>query len=71
MLDVGRAAALLDRRPEALAAFVRAVWLTPRLADELPEAAKPLVADEIRRREALLASGAPDAIPPATPSAVP
>jgi hypothetical protein len=63
-LNLGRAYALLDRRPEALAAFVRSVWLTPALAGELPEAAKPLVDAEIRRREALLRSGAADAVPP-------
>lgn len=66
-LNVGRAYAILDHRPEALAAFVRAVWLAPVLAFELPEAAKPLVAEEIARREALLAGGSPDALPPAPP----
>lgn len=70
-LNVGRAHAILDQRPEALAAFVRAVWLAPVLASELPEAAKPLVADEVARREALLASGSPDALPPAPPVEAP
>ncbi len=71
VLDVGRAYALLDRRTEALAAFVRAVWLSPRLASELPQAAQPLVATEIERRERALATGDAGAIPPPAPLATP
>ncbi|MBK7975581.1 MAG: O-antigen ligase family protein [Deltaproteobacteria bacterium] len=70
-LNVGRAHAILDQRAAALAAFVRAIWLAPVLAPELPEAARPLVADEITRREALLASGAADALPPWPPPEAP
>lgn len=70
-LNMGRAHAILDQRPEALAAFVRAVWLAPVLASELPETAKPLVANEVARREALLAGGSPDAVPPAPPVEAP
>ena len=66
-LDLGRAYAMLDRRPEALAAFVRAVWLSPALESALPEAARPLVAREVARREAALAAREASAIPPPPP----
>jgi tetratricopeptide (TPR) repeat protein len=56
-LNLGRAYAMLDRRPEAFAAFVRAAWISPDLVPDLPAAAQPLVEAELARLEGLLRSG--------------
>lgn len=56
-LNLGRAYAMLDRRKEAFAAFVRTIWVNPLLIDDLPRAAQPLVVAEVARLEALLRSG--------------
>jgi len=63
-LNAGRAYALLDQRPEALAAFVRAAWLSPALVPSMPLAAQPLVQAEVARLEEQLRAGTLAAPPP-------
>ena len=63
-LNAGRALAMLDQRPEALAAFVRAGWLSPYLVMSMPTAAQPLVEQENARLEEKLRAGALTAPPP-------
>ncbi len=70
LLNLGRAYAVLDRRPEALAAFVRAVWFNPEFLSELPSAARPLVVRSIRQGEGMLRAGrlwGPPPLPEAAP----
>jgi tetratricopeptide (TPR) repeat protein len=70
LLNLGRAYAVLDRRPEALAAFVRAVWFNPEFLAELPAAARPLVRQRIAGGEPLLRAGrlwGPPPLPEAAP----
>lgn len=70
LLNLGRAYAVLDRRPEALAAFVRAVWFNPEFLSELPLAARPLVVQRIGKGEGLLRAGhlwGPPPLPGAPP----
>ncbi|MBI2571327.1 MAG: O-antigen ligase family protein [Candidatus Schekmanbacteria bacterium] len=64
VLNLGRAYAMLDHRPEALAAFVRAVWVNPELLADCPAAARPLVSMEIYRLTALLEQGRLKSPPP-------
>ena len=56
-LNAGRAFAMLDQRPDAFAAFVRAGWLSPYLIPAMPAAAQPLVEAEVARRAAALQDG--------------
>lgn len=63
-LNAGRAFALLDRRPEAFAAFVRTAWISPVLVFSMPVAARPLVDAEVVRLEAELRAGRLVAPPP-------
>jgi tetratricopeptide (TPR) repeat protein len=63
-LNAGRAYALLDRRAEAFAAFVRAAWISPALIPAMPAAAQPLVTAEVARHEAALRAGTLAAPPP-------
>jgi cytochrome c-type biogenesis protein CcmH/NrfG len=69
MLDLGRAYARLDDRPRAFAAFVRAAWINPWLLLQMPQAAQPLVRQQMDRDEELLREGrlASAPSPPATP----
>jgi tetratricopeptide (TPR) repeat protein len=64
VLNLGRAYALLDQRPQALAAFVRCTWINPQMLHQLPAAARDLVAQEIARREQALAQGTLPSPPP-------
>jgi O-antigen ligase len=67
VLNLGRAHAMLDRRPEALAGFVRAAWINPLLIPSMPVAAQPLVQQELARLETLLRGrqlAAPPPLPP-------
>jgi len=63
-LNAGRAYALLDRRPEALAAFVRTAWLSPALVPSMPAAAQPLAEAEVARLAEQLRAGSLTAPPP-------
>ena len=63
-LNAGRALAMLDQRPEALAAFVRAGWLSPYIVLSMPTAAQPLVQQETARLEEKLRAGELSAPPP-------
>lgn len=63
-LNAGRAYAMLDRRPDAFAAFVRTGWLSPYLVYAMPEAARPLVEQEVARLEAKLRDGTLAGPPP-------
>ena len=63
-LNAGRALAMLDQRPEALAAFVRTGWLSPYLVFSMPTAAQPLVQQENARLEEKLRAGELSAPPP-------
>ena len=63
-LNAGRALAMLDQRPEALAAFVRTGWLSPYLVLSMPTAAQPLVEQENARLEEKLRAGELTAAPP-------
>jgi putative inorganic carbon (HCO3(-)) transporter len=63
-LNAGRALAMLDQRPEALAAFVRTGWLSPYLVPSMPNAAQPLVRQETARLAEQLSAGALAAPPP-------
>lgn len=63
-LNAGRAYAMLDRRPEALAAFVRAAWLSPALVPSMPVAAQPLAEAEVARLTGELRAGALAGPPP-------
>lgn len=63
-LNAGRAFALLDRRPDAFAAFVRTAWISPPLVFSMPVAAQPLVHAELTRLEAELRAGRLVAPPP-------
>lgn len=63
-LNAGRAFAILDRRQDAFAAFVRTAWLSPALVPALPAAAQPLVDAEVARLEAELRAGRLAAPPP-------
>lgn len=57
LLDLGRAHAMLDHRPEALGMFVRSAWINAALVEEMPAAAQPLVRQQLAAAESALREG--------------
>jgi tetratricopeptide (TPR) repeat protein len=56
-LNLGRAHALAGERPEAQAALVRALWVSPALATALPKPVSRRLLEEIAKRENELRAG--------------
>lgn len=56
-LNLGRAHALAGERPEAQAALLRALWISPALASALPEAVSKRLLEDVAKRENDLKAG--------------
>lgn len=65
-LNVGRAHALADERPEAQAALLRALWISPALAAAVPDPLSKRLMEDVARLENELRAGLLTA-PPAMP----
>ncbi len=63
-LNVGRALALAGERPEAQAALLRAIWISPALASAVPEPLSKRLLEEVARLENELRAGLLSAPPP-------
>lgn len=63
-LNVGRALALAGERPEAQAALLRALWISPALASAVPEPLSTRLLEEVARLENELQAGLLTAPPP-------
>lgn len=56
-LNVGRAHAAAGERPEAQAALLRAIWISPNLASAIPDPVRTRLLEEARRLENDLRAG--------------
>ncbi|MGH9366450.1 MAG: hypothetical protein ACRD3M_02090 [Thermoanaerobaculia bacterium] len=63
-LNVGRARALAGERPEAQAALLRALWISPALSASVPEPLSERLLEEVARLENELRAGLLSAPPP-------
>lgn len=63
-LNIGRAHALAGERPEAQAALLRALWISPSLASALPDPVGKRLLEEVAKRENDLKAGLLNEPPP-------
>jgi len=63
-LNLGRSHAVAGERPEAQAALLRALWISPALSGSLPEPVAKRLSEEVTRLENELAAGLLSAPPP-------